>query len=259
VGYILGYILLSWDTSCVVGYILLFMGYILGYILLSWDTSCCRGIHPAVVGYILLSWDTSCVVGYPCGIHPVICIAVSIDIVLLNNASSSQEIIMKTFQEWWSQDQCNEYDDMDDKTWGRSKSWKAAKTMAFYADMAAREANLEYAHRIGLGELGQSQLRRVLDGLKKGFGTDNIKDLEGVSFTGENLRTRANLDDQTIKDARKLGILVPGEHGHWKLGGHEDVARARSAGDLTGWRSGESQADLIKIARGERKPGWGLE
>ena len=151
-----------------------------------------------ILGYILLSWDTSCVVGYPCGIHPVICIAVSIDIVLLNNASSSQEIIMKTFQEWWSQDQCNEAQGMDDRR-GR-----------------------------------EIVLRRVLDGLKKGFGTDNIKDLESLSFTGEMLRSPlprtgephqgqgANLDDETIKAARALGILVPGEHGHLKLVAAED-------------------------------------
>ena len=101
---------------------------------------------------------------------------------------------MKTFHEWLSQDQCNEA-----RTSGRLLV-----------------------------------LSRVIDGLKKGFGTDNIKDLESLSFTGEMLRSPlprtgephqgqgANLDDETIKAARALGILVPGEHGHLKLVAAED-------------------------------------
>jgi hypothetical protein len=101
---------------------------------------------------------------------------------------------MKTFQEWWSQDQCNE-----DRTSGRLLV-----------------------------------LSRVIDGLKKGFGTDNIKELEGNTFTDENLRAPlpetgephqgqgAGLDDQTIKAAKELGILVKGDHGHWKLVAAED-------------------------------------
>ena len=62
-------------------------------------------------------------------------------------------------------------------------------------------------------------LMRVLDGLKKGFGTDDAKQLGG-SFTDGNLRAPlpetgephqgqgANLDDETINAAKKLGILV---------------------------------------------------
>ena len=70
--------------------------------------------------------------------------------------------------------------------------------------------------------------RRVLRGLKKGFGTDDARQLGG-SFTGEMLRAPlpgtgephqgqgAGLNDQTIKQAIDLGILVPSDEGHWKL------------------------------------------
>ena len=60
-------------------------------------------------------------------------------------------------------------------------------------------------------------LKRVLDGLKKGLGTDDAKQLGG-SFTDENLRTQSNLDDETINAAKKLGILVRSDQGHWQLG-----------------------------------------
>ena len=98
---------------------------------------------------------------------------------------------------------------------------------------ASRLFAVQQARRKSRAEERQQILLRVFNGLKTGLGTDR-EGLEGVSFTGEMLRSPlpgtgdphqgqgANLDDETIKAARALGILVPGEHGHLKLVAAED-------------------------------------